>query len=148
MFHLFASHIEACFMLNIYRILCECVFRISNISHRYPGMSICIKRQNLYLQTLVALNLTIQVYSMLLDFSVLFFWMSFIQIPEFSRFRDSVTNKQLARYFRLVTSSVSLWYSKHSTENPLVKPDPSVTRSQGRPGSEVEELASGSSGND
>ncbi|CAL1136543.1 unnamed protein product [Cladocopium goreaui] len=32
------------------------------------------------------------------------------------------------QYFRLVTSSVSLWYSKHSTENPLVKPDPSVTR--------------------
>eukprot|EP00438_Fugacium_kawagutii_P028070 Skav223919 [mRNA] locus=scaffold2593:279828:281000:+ [translate_table: standard] len=32
------------------------------------------------------------------------------------------------QYFRLVTSSVSLWYSKHSTENPLVKPDERVTR--------------------
>eukprot|EP00438_Fugacium_kawagutii_P031861 Skav224114 [mRNA] locus=scaffold2427:168159:169367:- [translate_table: standard] len=32
------------------------------------------------------------------------------------------------QYFRLVTSSVSLWYSKHSTENPLVKPDEKVTR--------------------
>ena len=43
---------------------------------------------------------------------------------------ESVPLKEDAhrQYFRLVTSSVSLWYSKHSTENPLVKPDPSLTR--------------------
>ena len=34
------------------------------------------------------------------------------------------------QYFRLVTSSVSAWYTEHSTENPLgIKPDPKVTRS-------------------
>lgn len=33
------------------------------------------------------------------------------------------------QFFRLVTSQVSLWYSDHSTPNPLgVKPDPTITR--------------------
>ncbi|CAJ1387911.1 unnamed protein product [Effrenium voratum] len=33
------------------------------------------------------------------------------------------------QYFRLVTSSVSVWYAKHSTANPTgVQPDPAVTR--------------------
>lgn len=35
----------------------------------------------------------------------------------------------MRQYFRLVTSSVSVWYEKHSTSNPLgVSPDPRVTR--------------------
>ena len=35
------------------------------------------------------------------------------------------------QYFRLVTSSVSVWYAKHSTANPLgCQPDPSITRSR------------------
>ena len=33
------------------------------------------------------------------------------------------------QYFRVVTSSVSVWYSKHSTANPLgITPDLSITR--------------------
>ena len=30
------------------------------------------------------------------------------------------------RYFRLVVGKVSHWYSRHSTANPLVKPDAKV----------------------
>ena len=32
------------------------------------------------------------------------------------------------QYFRLVTSDVSLWFEEHSTNNPMVAPDPRITR--------------------
>jgi len=32
------------------------------------------------------------------------------------------------QFFRLVTSSLSAWYPEHCTENPLVEPDPAVTK--------------------
>ena len=32
------------------------------------------------------------------------------------------------QYFRLVTSQVSLWFEDHSTKNPLVAPDPKITK--------------------
>jgi len=44
---------------------------------------------------------------------------------------ESVALKEstLRQYFRLVTSSVSVWYERHSTPNPLgVAPDPKTTR--------------------
>jgi len=44
---------------------------------------------------------------------------------------ESVPLKQAAfrQFFRLVTSQVSLWYSDHSTPNPLgVVPDPAITK--------------------
>jgi len=41
----------------------------------------------------------------------------------------SLAKGAMRQYFRLVTSAVTGWYAKHSTENPLgVKPDPSITR--------------------
>jgi hypothetical protein len=37
-----------------------------------------------------------------------------------------LTHPGFRQFFRLVTSQVSFWYSKHSTENPLCKPGPDV----------------------
>ena len=39
-----------------------------------------------------------------------------------------VTESGVRQFFRLVTSEVSLWYRDHSTPNPLVQPDPDITK--------------------
>ena len=55
-----------------------------------------------------------------------------LQNPQISRTpHESLALKQSSfrQFFRLVTSQVSLWYSNHSTPNPLgVVPEPGVTR--------------------